>query len=41
MLQFPCSLKPLGGALPWEERDNWKISLTMEATNSILVLVVK
>ena len=26
---------------PWEERDNWKISLTIEATNRILVLVVK
>ena len=25
----------------WEERDNWKISLTIEATNSILVFVVK
>ena len=27
--------------LPWEERDNWKIILTIEAIDSILVLVVK
>ena len=28
--------------LPWEEKDNWQIiSLTIEATDSILVLVVK
>ena len=36
MLSYPNLSPPL-----WRKRSNWKISLTIEATDSILVLVVK